>query len=48
MPKKGSKKGVSPVGSNIPVHPIEGETIDIVKGRKKTPSPIPLSPKTKK
>lgn len=48
MPKKGTKKGVKPIGTNMPVNSVEGETIDIMKGRKNPPSPIRLFPKTKK
>lgn len=48
MPKKGTKVDVLPIGKNIKVNAIEGTTIDILKGRKETPAPIPLFPKTKK
>jgi len=48
MPKKGTKKGVTPIGTNLPVNPLESETIDIMKERKNPKSPIPLFPKFKK
>lgn len=47
MPKKGTKVGVPPI-KDMPVTSIESETIDILKGRKNTPSPLPLFPKNKK
>ncbi|MDO8751597.1 MAG: hypothetical protein Q7K03_10730 [Dehalococcoidia bacterium] len=48
MPKKGTKVGVWPLGPDIPVVPLEGDTIDILKGRKQPPHPIPLFPESKK